>query len=105
MLTQILAPLSRCRHLNAILYGRAILLMLRIFITINWHDVGNEAFVTRYIVTSDYDSLPDRRMLSHDSFDFTALDAITSDFHLVIRSPEVFKPAIRPPARAITGPV
>src|SRR6478672_1021223 len=58
-----------------------------------------------------FDSMPDHCCVGHHGmttqsrFDFTRLDAKTTDFDLLIEPPEEFKIAIWPPVHPVTGSI
>src|SRR5262249_45174123 len=67
--------------------------------------VAHESLVVRPILSKHHDRLTDAGALGHHCFDLAGFDAISTDLDLVVEAAEIFECAVRPPARAIAGPV
>ncbi|WP_460625146.1 hypothetical protein, partial [Kitasatospora kifunensis] len=65
-------------------------------------NVGDQALVTRDILTSDHRRLRHLRVRGHDRLHLTRLDPETTDLHLLIRTTQILHLTAGIPPRDIT---
>src|SRR5204863_7607693 len=68
-------------------------------------DVGHQPRITRLIFARDDDGFAHRRMAPEYGFNFTQLDAVAAELHLIVEAAEEFNLAVRAPASPVAGPV
>jgi hypothetical protein len=67
--------------------------------------VAYELFLSRFIFSYDYYTIPNFSDLCESRFDLSQFDSIAADLHLMIKATQELDTTIRKIARPISGPI